>query len=29
MHIQSSVEGLNDEALELVCERLALLLHNG
>ncbi|CAG9537682.1 unnamed protein product [Cercopithifilaria johnstoni] len=29
MHIQSSVEGLSDEAIELVCEKLALLLHNG
>ncbi|EJD74783.1 hypothetical protein LOAG_17948 [Loa loa] len=29
VHIQSSVEGLSDEAIELVCEKLALLLHNG
>lgn len=29
MHIQSSVEGLSDEATELVCEKLASLLHNG
>lgn len=29
VHIQSSVEGLSDEAVELVCEKLALLLHNG
>uniref|UniRef100_A0A915Q1U3 ABC transporter domain-containing protein n=1 Tax=Setaria digitata TaxID=48799 RepID=A0A915Q1U3_9BILA len=29
VHIQSSVEGLSDEAVELVCEKLALLLHDG
>lgn len=29
VHIQSSIEGLSDEAIELVCEKLALLLHNG
>uniref|UniRef100_A0A8R1Y0I8 ABC transporter domain-containing protein n=1 Tax=Onchocerca volvulus TaxID=6282 RepID=A0A8R1Y0I8_ONCVO len=29
VHIQSSVEGLSDEAIDLVCEKLALLLHNG
>ncbi|KAM3722816.1 ATP-binding cassette sub-family F member [Dirofilaria immitis] len=29
VHIQSSVEGLSDEAIELVCEKLASLLHNG
>ncbi|VDN06377.1 unnamed protein product [Thelazia callipaeda] len=29
IHIQSSVEGLSDEAVELACEKLALLLHDG
>lgn len=28
-HIQSSVEGLSDEAVEKVCEKLMLLLHDG
>lgn len=28
-HIQSSVEGLTDEAIERVCEKLMFLLHNG
>uniref|UniRef100_A0A915BN94 ABCF3 PWI-like helical bundle domain-containing protein n=1 Tax=Parascaris univalens TaxID=6257 RepID=A0A915BN94_PARUN len=28
-HIQSSVEGLSDEAMRNVCEKLMLLLHGG
>lgn len=28
-HIQNSVEGLSDDAIERVCEKLILLLHDG